>query len=201
MKRRLPMLTAATAAAVMVLSACSSGTTSSGGQDAKDGKPKAAAAQTADTGTDELTTMASSKCTYRSYSSFGFPEYVTRKGVNTSKYNNGYTNKYGRQLYLATGRNKDRSAAKLAFARKGDKVWVDISHDKGKTWKACGHTTLKTTSRDPQYVTSKRYIHSSKTVKNRWMRACAKTNGNVWCANIGNKTSKVGGVKRYWWTD
>ncbi|MHC0429431.1 hypothetical protein ACX6XY_04460 [Streptomyces sp. O3] len=52
-------------------------------------------------------------------------------------------------------------------------------------------------------LTSKKILHSSGDVKNRYVRACAKTKGKVWCADIGNKSNRnhADGKKRYWWTD
>ncbi|WP_326685713.1 hypothetical protein OIE63_00270 [Streptomyces sp. NBC_01795] len=115
-------------------------------------------------------------------------------------YNNGYTSFRGRSLVLATGKLYDRSAAKLYGAHKGDKVWVTISPSKGKNWASCGHKSAKKGS---YTVTSKAYQHSSSDVKGRYMRACAKTDGKVWCADNGNKSNRKhsDNKKRYWWTD
>ncbi|NUP36935.1 MAG: hypothetical protein HOY76_07920 [Streptomyces sp.] len=201
MKLCLPMLTAGTVASVMVLSACSSPTAT---DHAKDSKPKAAQHEAKAAGTGDPTYMAaaSSTCTYNSYSSFGPGEIVTRKGSGSNTQNDGYTDKHGRKLQLATGKLYDRSAGRLTHAKKGDKVWVDISHDKGKTWKVCGSVTKGNTI--GHVLTSKIFIHSSGDVKNRYMRACAKTGDKTWCADIGNKSNKnvVGdNWTRYWWTD
>ncbi|MFI9832915.1 hypothetical protein ACIHIX_35120 [Streptomyces sp. NPDC051913] len=152
-------------------------------------------------GTGGLTHAAdASSCTYNSYSTFGVGEIVSYKGKDTDKYNDGVTKKHSRVLKLMTGKFYDRSAGRLEKTKKGDKVWVNISHDKGKTWKSCGYAT---SGEDGQTITSKRYIHSSDDVKNRYMRACAKTSGYTWCADIGDKSnsSASDGQKRYWWTD
>ncbi|MFF3788302.1 hypothetical protein [Streptomyces sp. NPDC001933] len=139
-----------------------------------------------------------SKCGYHSYDGWGPGEAVTHKGAGGK--GDGITKRYGRSLQLATGRIYDRSAAKLTNARKGDKVWVDISHSKGKNWKACGTKSLK---KGEWSVTSKIYQHSSSQVKGRYMRACAKTDGKVWCAWYGNKVNDNHSdhKTRYWWTD
>lgn len=142
--------------------------------------------------------LSAAACSIKSYDDPGFGEVVERKGNNTPKYNNGYTDMYGRRLSLVTGRIHDRSAGRLEKAKKGDKVWVHISHDKGKTWQVCGE---KTAGSDGT-LTSKWFIHD---VSGRWIRACAS---NVvgpqrvnWCADVGNKTSKVNGVTLHWWSD
>ena len=175
MKLGLPMLTAGAVASVMVLPVTEAGSLAS------------------------MSTAASS-CTYNSYSTFGVGEYVSYKGKNTDKYNDGVTKKHSRVLKLMTGKFHDRSAGRLEKSKKGDKVWVNISHDKGKAWKSCGY---KTSDKDGKTITTKRYLHSSDTVKNRYMRACAKTSGYTWCADIGNKsnTNASDGQKRHWWTD
>ncbi|MFJ2898980.1 hypothetical protein ACIO87_29315 [Streptomyces sp. NPDC087218] len=140
------------------------------------------------------------KCTYNGYSGWGPFEAVSRKGKGDEKYNEGYTVRGYKILALRTGKIHDRSAAELSLASKGDKVWVTISHDKGKTWKSCGHKTAKANG---QTITSTKYLHSGSDVHNRYMRACAKTGGKVWCADIGNKSNRnhSDGKKRYWWTD
>ncbi|WP_242569419.1 hypothetical protein [Streptomyces sp. NP-1717] len=167
MRLCLPMLTAGVVASVMVMSACSS---PSGKDDAKDSRPKAVQQEARAAGTGGLTSMAavsSTTCPYNSYSAFGVGEIVSYQGKDTDKYNDGMTKKSDRVLKLMTGKLPDRSAGRLEKTKMSDRGWVNISHDKGKTWKSCG---FKTSDKDGDTITSKRYIHSSDTVTNRYMR-------------------------------
>jgi hypothetical protein len=138
-------------------------------------------------------------CTYKAQ---GAPTFKSHKGKGDKKYNYGETKRDGRLLILSTGTatSADNSAARLSGkVRKGDRVWVDISHDKGKNWKGCGGVT--TDKADKQFY-SKWYAHYRKgEITNRVIRACARTTTNdkrtTWCATVGDvKTSG-----RYWWTD
>ncbi|MFI0977672.1 hypothetical protein ACH4SP_11685 [Streptomyces sp. NPDC021093] len=142
--------------------------------------------------------MKGGKCHYRAYSGVGVG--ATHKGAGTEKYNYGITKRGSRYLVLQTGKLYDRSAAVLYGARKGDKVWVTISHSEGKNWASCGH---KSATNSPTTLTSKAYQHSSSDVQGHYMRACAKTDGKVWCATNGNKANRKhsDNKKRYWWTD
>ncbi|WP_189550987.1 hypothetical protein [Streptomyces lavendofoliae] len=153
----------------------------------------------------EAGTMAQGgKCTYNK---LGKPTFRSHKGKGDAKYDNGETKKYGRELILSTGTgpSDDNSAALLSGkVRKGDSVWVDISHDKGKNWKTCGRVTA---DKDDKKVYSSWYAHYRKgTITKRVIRACAKTTtgkaGNTkrvtWCADVGDVKSKSGG---YWWSD
>ncbi|WP_055715478.1 hypothetical protein [Streptomyces torulosus] len=140
------------------------------------------------------------------YNQMDKPAFRSHKGKGTDKYNDGKTKKYGRELILSTGikPSKDYSAAMLSGkVRKGDEVWVDISHEKGKDWKGpCG----KVKAKKGKKTYSKWFVHSGGTVEGRWIRACARTttgatdNGKrvTWCADIGDVKSKSGA---YWWTD
>ncbi|MFE0874940.1 hypothetical protein ACFW4X_08640 [Streptomyces smyrnaeus] len=185
MNRRIPLAVSALTATAMLM-----GTGASGASSAPSERSVSAAAPAPRGG----------KCIYKGYGGWGFPELVTRKGAGTPKYKYGYTKRYRRSLQLNTGKLHDRSAATLKYTRKGDKVWVTISHSKGKNWASCGHKTAKRTG---DVITSTKYLHSGSDVKNRYMRACAKTDGKVWCADIGNKknTNHSDNKKRYWWTD
>ncbi|MFF7259614.1 hypothetical protein ACFZCL_04865 [Streptomyces sp. NPDC008159] len=139
------------------------------------------------------------------YNQMDKPLLRSHKGKGTDKYNDGKTKKYGRELILSTGKVSDYSAAMLSGkVRKGDEVWVDISHWEGKDWKGpCGNVKAKEKG---QKIYSKWYVHSGKTVKGRWIRACARTTTGAtdsgkrvtWCADIGDVKSKSGA---YWWTD
>ncbi|WP_188186849.1 hypothetical protein [Nonomuraea sp. SYSU D8015] len=141
----------------------------------------------------------SSACSYQSYDSGGPGEIVKRKGEGTPKYNDGYTDLLGRRLTLVNAAViHERSAARLEKAKKGDRVWVRISHDQGKTWQNCGSTEASKNGR----LDSKWFQHK---VQGRWIRACTSVvAGNKragWCADIGDKTSRPDGRTHYWWTD
>lgn len=151
----------------------------------------------------EIGTMGNTgKCTYKTQSA---PLKKSHKGANTPKYNNGVTTNYGRHLILATGPISDTSAARLSGdVRKGDEVWVDISHDKGNNWKGpCGN--VKASKKGEKFY-SKWYQHSDDKITKRVIRACARTtmgatdNGKrvTWCATVGDVKSKAGA---YWWKD
>ncbi|GHE39421.1 hypothetical protein [Streptomyces capitiformicae] len=150
----------------------------------------------------EIGTMGQGdKCTYKEQS---MPLKVSHKGAGDKKYNNGVTEKYGRVLILSTGKWPDYSAARLSGkVRKADRVWVDISYDKGKNWQGCGG--VSTDKKDKKFY-SKWYRHSGDGVKGRVMRACARTtmgatdNGKrvTWCATVGDVKSKAGAR---WWSD
>ncbi|WP_306337189.1 hypothetical protein [Streptomyces sp. KL118A] len=103
----------------------------------------------------------------------------------------------GRSLGLRTGRDNiildgDRSSAKLLHAKKGDSAWVEIRHQKHRpeSWRkgvACGITSERRLS-DPRpgaprdyYIQTPWYYHSSPTIDDRWMRACAELRGDVKC--------------------
>lgn len=142
------------------------------------------------------------KCTYNEQS---MPPKLSHKGAGDKKYNNGVTENHGRVLILSTGKWPDYSAARLSGkVRKGDRVWVDISYDKGKNWQGCGG--VSTDKKDKQFY-SKWYRHSGGGVKGRVMRACARTtmgatdNGKrvTWCANVGDV--KTPNTNRFWWSD
>jgi len=198
MNYRLSVLTAIAAASVLALSACSS---SSGTTDAPSATntAKTTAGKPANEENEEIGTMAQGgECTYKAQVA---PIYLSHKGKGGK--GNGETKKDGRVLILSTGKVPDYSAARLSGkTKKGDRVWVDISHDKGKNWKGCGGTVA---GMDKAKFHSKWYVHSSNTavsvVKNRVMRACARTTTNgkrtTWCATVGDV--KTDG--RYWWTD
>ncbi|UGY93358.1 hypothetical protein [Streptomyces gobiensis] len=182
--------TVAAAAMMAGLTAFSPGSATAGAASASEGMQAAA---------------ASASCVYKSYDGPGFWETVSRKGKGTAKYNDGYTKRYGRSLLMATGKIHDRSVGRINKARKGDRVWVNISHNKGRTWQSCG---FKTAKKDGQKLTSKWYLHSGRGVKNRYMRACANTKNTsgkrvTWCADIGNKKNRnhSDNKLRYWWTD
>ncbi|WEH12178.1 hypothetical protein [Streptomyces sp. VNUA24] len=151
----------------------------------------------------EIGTMAQGgKCDYNQLDK---PTIRSHKGKGDDRYNDGKTKKYGRELILSTGKITDNSAAMLSGkVRKGDEVWVDISHDEGNNWKgACGN--VKATKKG-QKIYSKWYKHSGGTVKNRVIRACARTTTGAsdtgkrvtWCADIGDVKSKAGAR---WWSD
>lgn len=151
----------------------------------------------------EIGTMGNTgKCTYKTQ---GAPLKKSHKGADTPKYNNGVTTKYGRHLILATGPISDTSAARLSGkVRKGDEVWVDISHEKGDKWKGpCGN--VKASKKGEKFY-SKWYQHSGGSLKGRVIRACARTTTGAtdtgkretWCADIGDVKSKAGS---YWWKD
>ncbi|MBO2458263.1 hypothetical protein [Actinomadura violacea] len=130
---------------------------------------------------------AAAKCTIRKYSSAGWGEKISHKGKGTAKYNYGVTKYRGRQLILRTGRIYDRSSARILKGyKKGDKVWVDITGNGGKSWQACGSTSGDRTGW---------FLHD---YKKRWIRACMKVDGHVKCATNGNKK---GPGKRWWWSD
>lgn len=188
MNRRIPIAASALAATAMLVGTGASNAASPQGERARPASAPAPAPE-----------LRGAKCTYKGYGGWGL-DIVTRKGAGTKKYKYGYTKRYGRTLQLNTGKLNDRSAATLVNSKKGDKVWVTISHSKGKNWASCGH---KSSKKSGDVVTSTKYLHSGSTVKNRYMRACAKTNGKVWCADIGNKNNKKHSdhKKRYWWTD
>ncbi|MFF2652978.1 hypothetical protein [Streptomyces sp. NPDC058045] len=187
MNRRIPVAATALAATAMVLGTGASSPFSAPASPSQE----QGAATTASSAT-------AAKCRYHAYSSVGWPR--SWMGKDTEKYNNGYTKVRGRTLVLATGNLTDRSAAHLLHARKGDRVWVDISHSKGKNWVPCGSRSAKSGDKD---VYSKAYVHSSSDVKNRYMRACAKTDGHVWCARYGNEINSDHSdhKTRYWWFD
>ncbi|MFF9340294.1 hypothetical protein ACF1CG_11135 [Streptomyces sp. NPDC014773] len=164
-------LTAAAVASVLALSACSSG------------KPEPVSA-TADDGIGSM--AQGGTCTYKEQ---GKPAFLSHKGKGGK--GNGETKKDGRVLILSTGTAKtpDNSAARLSGeVKKGDRVWVDISHDEGKNWKGCGGVT--TDKKDKKFY-SKWYAHSGGTIKNRVIRACARTTTDTkrttWCGD--------------WWSD
>ncbi|WP_175408672.1 hypothetical protein [Streptomyces sp. TRM64462] len=185
MKYRPLALSATAAASVLLLSACSSGTTAATPPSPAAHSPKSTtAAAPLD---EEIGTMAQGgTCTYDEK---GKPWVLSHHGKGGK--NDGQTKKDGRVLILSTGTAKtpDNSAARLSGkVKKGDRVWVDISHDKGKNWRGCGGVTTK---KDKDKFYSKWYAHSGKNIKNRVMRACARTTTD------GKRTTWCGP----WWSD
>ncbi|MFJ5228181.1 hypothetical protein [Streptomyces sp. NPDC088400] len=157
------------------------------------------------TGAETDTMAQGGSCTYNKLDK---PAMRSHKGKGDTKYNNGETKRYGRVLILSVGTalSPDNSAALLSGkVRKGDRAWVDISHDKGKNWKNCGHVTADKAGKK---VYSKWFAHYRKgSITNRVIRACATTTMGAtdqgkrvtWCADIGDV--KTTGIKSYWWTD
>ncbi|MCC9710966.1 hypothetical protein E4N62_40495 [Streptomyces sp. MNU76] len=110
---------------------------------------------------------------------------VTHKGAGTPAYNNGLTSFRGRVFQLRTEPIFDYSQGNIASGYKsGDKVWVDISVDQGKSWTQCG----------PYYRDRTYFAYH----KGKWMRVCVNVDGITQCATNGNKTGP-GGSK--WWDD
>lgn len=135
--------------------------------------------------TTEVT--AAAKCTIHKYPNAGWNEIISHKGKGTAKYDYGVTKYRGRQLILRTGRLYDRSSARILKGhKKGDRVWVDITGNGGKSWQACGSNGSDRTGW---------FLHN---YKKRWIRACMKVDGHVKCATNGNKS---GPGKRKWWSD
>jgi hypothetical protein len=106
----------------------------------------------------------------------------------------------GRTLRLQTAKDGwwvggDRSSAYLSGADAGDSAWVEIEHgdkpgedDHGTE---CGTTSERTPDSyvpspitDPRYgIETKWYWHSSDTVTDRWMRACADLGSGTECTS------------------
>lgn len=199
MRSRVPTrVTAVAAAAVLTgLAACSS----DGGSEAEDSSKKKQSEQSADTGEaagDDNVRTSGAKCNLKSYPP-GDAISDVRKGAGTPKYNDGFTKKRGRTLHVRTGQTNDRSGATLTGTKTGDKLWLTISHSNGKYWQSCGHRTADRKS----MIKTRWYLHSNEKITNRWIRACAKTDGKVWCADIGDKKNRKNpdGKLRHWWTD
>ncbi|WP_055568049.1 hypothetical protein [Streptomyces atriruber] len=137
-----------------------------------------------------LASAPQAECKYRGFNGSG--SLVTAwKGGSPHKIGGG------RSLGLRTGRdsifiNGDRSSAKLINAKKGDSAWVEIRHQEHRpeSWRkgvACGITAERhpsaTVPGAPKryYIQTRWYFHSSPTLDDRWMRACAETRGDVKC--------------------
>lgn len=132
-------------------------------------------------------------CTVQQYDND--PSYVGKgkgwKGKGDNPYNDGKTTYRDRTIALRTSPIDRSSGWIMSGRRAGDTVWVDITHDGGKTWQMCGLTDGDTT---PWYQ------HG--TVEGRWMRVCIKLNEppglSIKCADVGDRTGPDGGK---WWYD
>jgi hypothetical protein len=132
---------------------------------------------------------ATARCP-QSYPSAGPGESITHKGAGDRRYAYGKTKFRGRTIVLKTGRYYDRSSGAIIKGRRGgDKVWVDITGNRGRSWQKCGVRSGKQT---PWFQ------HG--TVRGRWMRVCIKVRSvaKPKCAHVGNKT---GPGNRKWWSD
>jgi hypothetical protein len=142
-------------------------------------------------------------CTIQSYSTGGdeWLPFVTWKGKDTPKYNNGETNFRGRTLRLLTSHTLDRSAGQILHSHSNDRVWVDITGTQGNTWQQCGTKANWDGIPNPNLpdtfeTTTPWFQHG--TVKDRWIRACMEVDGFTLCATNGNHTGPGG---RKWWSD
>ncbi|MFE7330985.1 hypothetical protein ACFU8W_39890 [Streptomyces sp. NPDC057565] len=119
------------------------------------------------------------------YTTVSIDPTVTHKGAGTPAYNNGLTSFRGRVFQLRTEPAFDYSQGNIASGyQSGDKVWVDISVNQGKSWTQCGPYY-----RDRTYFAYHKY---------KWMRVCVNVDGYTQCATNGNRTGPDGSK---WWYD
>lgn len=106
---------------------------------------------------------------------------------------NGVTSFYGRKFYLRAGQaGPERSAGHIFRGRKfGDRIWLDVSRDKGRTWVGCGSRIGSHTRWFDHYDDSPDTL----------IRVCIRVNTQYGrktkCQTVGNFPA----YGRHWWKD
>lgn len=115
-------------------------------------------------------------------------------GKNDPNYNNGVTSFYGRKFYLRTGQGgPDRSAGHIYSGRQsGDRIWLDVTRDKGRTWVGCGSLIGSHTRWFAHYD------DSANTLIRVCIRVDTRDGRKTKCQAVGNYTDANG---RRWWKD